>query len=73
MKKKTILTIKEAAACIDGLTEHRVRQMCKNGQLHCFMAGKKFLIDEDELYRVVFGRNSKNSDYDKDEIKFEPL
>ena len=53
---RRILTIKEAAKLIDGLTEYRIRQMCKSGQLPCFMAGKKYLIDEQALYRAVFGQ-----------------
>ena len=73
MKKKSILTIKEAASRIDGLTEHRVRQMCKNGQLHCFMAGKKFLINEDELYRVVLSRSGMSREDDEEEMEFELL
>lgn len=54
MPKKRVLTIKEAASLIDGLTPFRVRQMCISGQLPCFMAGKKYLIYEENLYRVVF-------------------
>lgn len=54
MAKKRILTIKEAAQLIDGLTEYRIRQMCISGQLPCFMAGKKYLISEETLFRVVF-------------------
>ena len=54
-EKKKVLTIKEAAQLIEGLTEYRIRQMCKSGQLTCFMAGKKYLISEDTLYAVVFG------------------
>lgn len=54
MAKKRVLTIKEAAQLIDGLTEYRIRQMCISGQLPCFMAGKKYLISKDMLYRVVF-------------------
>ncbi|MBP3855177.1 MAG: helix-turn-helix domain-containing protein [Ruminiclostridium sp.] len=54
---RRILTIKEAAKLIDGLTEYRIRQMCKSGQLPCFMAGKKYLIDEQALYTAVFGEN----------------
>lgn len=38
---RRVLTIKEAAKLIDGLTEYRIRQMCISGQLSCFMAGKK--------------------------------
>lgn len=53
--KRKVLTIKEAAKLIDGLTEYRIRQMCISGQLPCFMAGKKYLIAEENLYKVVFG------------------
>ena len=58
MEKKRILTIKEAAALIDGLTEYRVRQMCITGQLPCFKAGRKYLISEENLINVVFGDKS---------------
>lgn len=58
MEKKRILTIKEAAALIDDLTEYRVRQMCITGQLPCFKAGRKYLISEENLMNVVFGDKS---------------
>ena len=41
--KIVMLTIKEAAALVEGLTEYRVRQMCINGQVPHIMAGKKYL------------------------------
>ena len=44
--KITMLTIKEAAAMVEGLTEYRVRQMCVNKQIPCIMAGKKYLINK---------------------------
>ena len=56
-QKKRVLTIKEAAQLIDGLTEYRIRQMCVSGQLPCFMAGKKYLISEENLYKAVFGED----------------
>ena len=62
--KRKILTIKEAAQLIDGLTEYRIRQMCISGQLPCFMAGKKYLIAEENLYRAVFGENYERKDGD---------
>lgn len=52
--KRKLLTIKEAAELIDGLTEYRVRQMCRSGQLPCFKAGRKYLINADTLFKVVF-------------------
>ncbi|MBQ7187041.1 MAG: helix-turn-helix domain-containing protein [Ruminococcus sp.] len=51
--KITMLTIKEAAALVDGLTEYRVRELCRQGQLPCFKAGKKYLINKDILYRFL--------------------
>ena len=54
-EKKKVLTIKEAAGLIDGITEYRIRQMCVSGQLPCFKAGKKYLIAESTLYKTVFG------------------
>ena len=51
----TMLTIKEAAALVDGLTEYRVRQMCRSGELPCIKAGKKDLINKDILIRFLGG------------------
>lgn len=59
MTKKRILTIKEAAQLIDGLSEYRVRQMCISGVLPCFRAGKKYLISEDVLLHIVFPEESR--------------
>jgi excisionase family DNA binding protein len=52
-KKVKLLTIKEAAKLIDGLTEYRIRQMCISGKLPCFKAGKKYLINERKLYEII--------------------
>ena len=61
-QKRKVLTIKEAAKLIDGVTEYRIRQMCVRGQLPCFMAGKKYLIAEENLYKVVFGENYRKEE-----------
>ena len=53
--KPTMLTIKEAAALVDGLTAYRVRELCKSGQLPCLMAGKKYLINKEVLLRYLRG------------------
>ena len=58
MYKKKVLTIKEAAQIIDGIGEYRIRQLCKTGQLRSFKAGNKFLIAENDLIEVVFGKSS---------------
>ena len=53
-----MLTIKEAAALVDGLTEYRVRQMCINGQVPHIMAGKKYLINKDLFLRYLRGETA---------------
>ena len=54
-KKITMLTIKEAAALVDGLTEYRIRQMCIQNQIPCVMAGRKYLINKEILLRFLCG------------------
>ncbi len=54
--KITMLTIKEAVAMVEGLTEYRVRQMCVNKQIPCIMAGKKYLINKDILLDFLRGK-----------------
>ncbi len=56
--KPKVLTIKEAANLIDGLSEYRIRQMCISGQLPSFKAGNKYLIIEKALMDVVFGKET---------------
>jgi len=51
--KVKLLTIKEAAQLVDGLTEYRIRQLCLSGKLPCFMAGKKYLINENAILRLL--------------------
>ena len=53
--KITMLTIKEAAALVQGLTEFRIRELCRTGELPCIMAGKKYLINKDTLYKFLSG------------------
>ncbi len=53
--KIQMVTIKEAAALVNGLTEYRVRELCTKGELHCFKAGKKYLINKDILYKFLSG------------------
>lgn len=54
--KITMLTIKEAAALVGGLSEYRVRELCRSGELPCFKAGKKYLINKDILYKYLSGK-----------------
>ncbi len=51
--KITMLTIKEAAALVDGLTEYRVRELCRSGKLPTLKAGKKYLINKDILMKFL--------------------
>ena len=52
-KKITMITIKEAAALVNGLTEYRVRQMCINNQIPHIMAGKKYLINKERFLNYL--------------------
>lgn len=56
--KIVMLTIKEAAALVKGLTEYRVRQMCINGQVPHIMAGKKYLINKELFLRYLRGETA---------------
>jgi excisionase family DNA binding protein len=53
-----MLTIKQAAALVEGLTEYRVRQMCINDQVPHIMAGKKYLINKDLFLRYLRGETA---------------
>ncbi|MBR1383351.1 MAG: helix-turn-helix domain-containing protein [Ruminococcus sp.] len=53
--KSVMLTIKEAAALVDGLTEYRVRELCRSGALPSVKAGKKFLINKEILHKFLRG------------------
>jgi len=51
--KVKLLSIRQAARLIDGLTEHRIRRLCASGELPCLMVGKKHLINEQTLIDYV--------------------
>ena len=53
-----MLTIKEAAALVKGLTEYRVRQMCINDQVPHIMAGKKYLINKELFLKYLRGETA---------------
>jgi len=53
MNKPTMLTIKEAAKIVDGLSEYRIRQMCITGELKHVKAGKKYLINQKTLLAAI--------------------
>ena len=48
-----MLTINEAAEKVQGLTRYRIREMCISGELPCVKAGRKYLICEQVLYKVL--------------------
>jgi hypothetical protein len=53
--KAKLYTITEAvkANLLPGLTEHRIRQMCKSGELKTYRAGVKYLFTEEALLQAV--------------------
>ena len=51
--KAKLLTIKEAAQVVEGLSAYRIRQLCLSGKLPCFKAGKKYLINENALLKFL--------------------
>lgn len=53
-----MLTIKEAAALVGGLTEYRVRQMCLHDQIPHIMAGRKYLINKELLLKFLRGESA---------------
>jgi excisionase family DNA binding protein len=55
-KKPRLLTLKEAAKLIDGLTEYRIRIMCINGEIKYHRFGNKYMIPEREILKY-FGEN----------------
>ena len=48
-KKPRLLTLKEAARLIDGLTEYRVRLMCIDGVIKYHKFGNKYMVSERAL------------------------
>ena len=53
--KPRMLTIKEAARLVDGLSEYRIRQMCIKNILPHIKAGKKYLINQDVFLEFIKG------------------
>ena len=56
-KLPTMLTIKEAAKQVPGFTEYQIRRLCKSGELSCVFAGRKMLINRDNLYKYLYGES----------------
>jgi excisionase family DNA binding protein len=63
MKKPTMLTIKQAAALVDGLSENTIRQWCIKGELEhrrSGKTGKTYLINKSLLLKFIGEKASKN-------------
>ena len=56
-KLPTMLTIKEAAKQVPGFTEYQIRRLCKSGEFPCVFAGRKTLINRDNLYKYLYGES----------------
>jgi len=56
-KKPRLLTLKQAAELIDGLTEYRVRQLCTDNIIKYHKFGNKYMIPERELLKY-FGETA---------------
>ncbi len=57
-EKIRLLTVREAAAMIDGLSEYRIRKMVKDGIIPIFMSGNKILMSKEALLSVVLGNTA---------------
>jgi len=55
--KPRLLTLKEAAKLIDGLTEYRVRMMCINDDIKYYKFGSKYMVSEREILKY-FGESA---------------
>jgi hypothetical protein len=59
IKKPRLLTLKQSAELIEGLTEYRVRQLCTQGVIKFHKFGNKFMVSERELLKY-FNENSSD-------------
>ena len=57
-QKITMISIKEAAELVNGLTKYRIRQMCIENQISYIMAGKKYLFNKEIFLNYLCGKNS---------------
>ena len=49
--KPRLLTLKESAKLIEGLTEYRVRQLCINKDIKYHKFGNKYMVSEREILK----------------------
>lgn len=50
-KKPRLLSLKEAASLVDGLTQYRLRKLCIDGQIKFYKFGNRYMISEREILR----------------------
>ena len=51
IKRPRLLTLREAADLIEGLTEYRVKMLCINKHIKHHKFGNKYMIPEHELLK----------------------
>ena len=51
-KKPRLLTLKQAAELIDGLTAYRIRQMCLSNSIKYHRFGSKYMVSESEILKI---------------------
>ena len=49
MKKPKLLTLKEAAQLIEGLTAYRIKILCLSGNIAYHKFGNKYMVSEREV------------------------
>jgi len=60
--KVKLLTIKQASKLIEGLSEYRIRRLCRSGELPCFKSGQKYLINEQVLMDFIVAPQNQKED-----------
>ena len=55
-QKITMISIKEAAELVNGLTKYRIRQMCIENRIPYIMAGKKYLFNKEIFLDYLCGK-----------------
>lgn len=48
-----LLTIRQAAKLVDGMTEYHIRKLVKSNELPYIKSGNRVLIDEQEIYNYI--------------------
>lgn len=63
-KQLKLLTIRQAAKLVDGLSENHIRKLIKENALPHIKTGNRVLIEEQEIYNYIarkqYGGENKN-------------